>query len=254
MSLSSTDYMLWVTGAALLMLTFGAVLRRRLVHDYPVFFTYAAFQVLSTALRYGVHFLQLRHRASYADYFYTFWETQAISIVLGFAVIYEIYGGVFQRYDALRRMGGILFAAAGIVLLVVAGWTAASAPVADQPSIVTAVLLMERSVRLIQCGLLLFLFLAAFYFGLPWQNYRFGIALGFGVYASVRLAAVAVQAQVGAGVAAACSQINSAAYSFGVMIWLCYLLAPQPASQFVGVAQHNDLEKWNQALLEILDR
>jgi len=254
MSLSPADYLLWVTGAALLVLTFAAVLRRRLFYEYPVFFAYAAFQVLGTALRSGVHLLQLHHRVSYGDYFYTYWETQAISIVLSFAVIYEIYCGVFQRYDALQRVGGILFACAGIALLAAAGWLAVSAPVAGQPGIVTAVLVMERSVRVMQCGLVLFLFLAAFYFGLPWQNYRFGIALGFGVFASIELAAVAVRSQIGASVAAACSQINSAAYSFGVMIWLCYLLAPQPASQFVGVAQHNDLKKWNQALLEFLDR
>ena len=254
MSLTSTDYLLWVTGAVMLVFAFGAVLRRKLLYEYPVFFSYVAFQVLSTALRLGVHFLQLHHWASYADYFYTYWETQAIGIVLGLAVIYEIYCGVFQRYQALQRVGAVLFACGGMLLLVLAGWMALSAPVAGQPGMVTAVLLMERSVRLIQCGLVLFLFVAAFYFGLPWQNYRFGIALGFGVFASIELAAVAVRSHVGASAAAACSQINSAAYSSGVMIWVCYLLAPQPAAQYAGVVQHSDLEKWNQALVEFLDR
>jgi len=100
----------------------------------------------------------------------------------------------------------------------------------------------------------LFPFLASFYFGLPGQNPRFGIALGLGLFASIELAAVAVHWQIGESVAAVCSQINSAAYSSGVMIWLCYLLAPKPALQYAGVVQHNDLEKWNQALLEILER
>jgi len=62
----------------------------------------------------------------------------------------------------------------------------------------------------------LFLFLASFYFGLPWQDLRFGIGFGFGVFTSIELAAVAVRLHVGASVAAACSQINSAAYSSGV--------------------------------------
>jgi hypothetical protein len=48
--------------------------------------------------------------------------------------------------------------------------------------------------------------------------------------------------------------VNSAAYSCGVLIWLCYLWAPEPAPQYSGVVLHNDLEKWNQALLEILER
>jgi len=254
MSLSSTDYLLWVTGAVLLLLMFGAVLQRKLVREYPVFFAYATFQVLLTAVLFSIHLLQLQHRAGYADYFYAYWTTQAISIVLGFAVIHEIYCGVFQHYDALQRMGGILFACAGIALLALAIWTAMSAPGAGTPGIVSALLLLERSVRVMQCGLVFFLFVASSYFGLPWQNYRFGIALGFGVFASIELAAIAVRSQWGASVAAACSQINSAAYTSGVMIWVCYLLAPQPASQYAGVAQHNDLEKWNQALQEMLER
>ncbi len=253
MPLSPTDYLLWVTGPILLVLTCGAVLKRKLVYEYPVFFVYAAFHVLRTATLFTIHLLHLQHRMGYADYFYAYWMTQAVSIVLGFAVIYEIYRGVFQHYDALRRLGGILFACAGIALLVLAMWTAA-APGAETPGVVRAVLLLERSVRLMQCGLVLFLFLAAFYFGLPWQNYRFGIALGFGVFASIELAAVAVRSHMGARVAVALSQVNAAAYACGVMIWLCYLLAPQPASQYAGVVQHNDLEKWNQTLLEILER
>ena len=119
---------------------------------------------------------------------------------------------------------------------------------------VDAAELLERGVRVMQCGLVLFLFLASFYFGLPWQSPLFGIALGFGVFASIELAAVAVRSQVGAAADSVLSQINSAAYSFGVMIWLCYLLAPQPALQYAGVVQHNDLEKWNRALLKILER
>jgi len=252
MPLSLTDYLLWVTGEILLVMACAAILRRRLAYQFPVFFVYAAFHVLRTVVLFTIHLLQLQHRMSYADYFYAYWMTQAVSIVLGFAVIHEIYCGVFQHYDALRRLGGILFACAGIAVLVLAVWTA-SAPGAET-GIVGVVLLLERSVRLMQCGLVLFLFLAAFYFGLPWQNYRFGIALGFGVFASIELAAVAVHWQIGESVAAACSQINSAAYSSGVMIWLCYLLAPKPALQYAGVVQHNDLEKWNQALLEILER
>jgi hypothetical protein len=252
MPLSLTDYLLWVTAEILLVMACAAILRRRLVYQFPVFFVYAAFVVLRTLVLFTIYLLQLRHRMSSADYFYAYWMTDAVCVVLGFAVIYEIYCGVFQHYDALRRLGGILFACAGIAVLVLAVWTA-SAPGAET-GIVGVVLLLERSVRLMQCGLVLFLFLAAFYFGLPWQNYRFGIALGFGVFASIELAAVAVHWQIGESVAAVCSQINSAAYSSGVMIWLCYLLAPKPALQYEGVVQHNDLKKWNQALLEILER
>ena len=115
-------------------------------------------------------------------------------------------------------------------------------------------LLLERSVRVMQCGLLAFLFLISFHFGLSWQSHIFGIALGFGVFASIELVAIAVRAQMGLVANTAYSQVNSAAYSCGVLIWVCYLLAPKPAPQYMSMIHHNDLEKWNQALLQLLER
>ena len=249
MSLSATDYLLWVTSGILLVLTAGSLIKRSLVRELPVFSLYALFHVL----RFFALFV-VKHGMGYSEYFYSYWIAQAISIVLGFGVLYELYCKLFANYDAIQQFGGVLFAGAGIVLLMVATITALYSPGADTPGVIKELLLLERSVRVMQCGLLVFLFLLSFYFGLPWRNYVFGIAMGFGVFAAIELAAVAVRSQVGATANIGLSQINSAAYSSGVTIWVCYLLAPQPASQYAGVVQHNDLEKWNRALLEILER
>jgi len=254
MSLSLIDYLLWVIGPILLVLTCGAVLKRRLVGEFPVFFAYVAFHVLRSAVLFTVHLLHLQERMSYADYFYAYWTAETVSIVLGFTVIYEIYCKVFRNYDTLRQFGGMVFGGAAVVLLAVAVLTVASAPGADTPGVVRAVLLLERSVRVMQCGLLVFLFLLSFYFGLPWRNHVFGIALGFGLFASIELVASALRSQIGVIAATAYSQVRGAGYACGVMIWLGFLLAPQPALQYAGVVQHNDLEKWNQALREMLER
>jgi len=254
MSLSAIDYLLWAISALLIVITCGALLKRKLVHDLPVFFTYVAYHVLRTAVLFGIHLLHLQQRMNYAHYFYVYWAGETISIVLGFAVIYEIYRKVFQNYGALRQLGGTLLGGAAVVLLVAAVLTAAAAPGADGPGIVRAVFLLERSVRVMQCGLLGFLFLLAFYFGLPWRNRVFGIALGFGLFASIELAGVALRTQVGVAASAIYSQVASVAYSCCVLIWIFYLLAPEPAPQYGGVVLHHDLERWNQALSEILQR
>jgi hypothetical protein len=231
MYLSATDYLLWTVCSLLLLLACGALLKRRWVREFPVFFAYVAFHVLRSAVLFTVHVLHLQQRTSYADYFYAYWTAETISIVLGFAVIYEIYCKVFQNYEALRQFGGMVFAGAAVVLLVVAVVTAASAPGTDTPGIVRAVVLLQRSVRVMQCGLLMFLFLLLLYFGLPWRNPVFGIALGFGVFSSIELVAIALRSQMGVSTATAYSQVRSAAYSGSVMIWLGYLLAPRRAPQ-----------------------
>jgi hypothetical protein len=256
MSLSPTDYLLWGISATLLVLTCGTLLQRRLVREVPVFFTYATFHVLRSAALFTLHLLWLQQRMSYveyyADYFYTYWTTESVGIVLGFGVIYEIYKKTFKNYDGVRQLGSLALGGAAVVLLIAAVVTAATASGADAPGIVKAVVLMERSVRVMQCGLLAVLFLLVFYFGLPWQNRLFGLALGFGLYASVELVAIALRSHLGVTAATAYSQAKSAAYVAGVMIWLGYLLAPDPAPEYRGAVLHGDLERWNQAVREIL--
>jgi len=249
MNLNAADYLLWVTGEILLVLACGVILKRRLVHEFPVFFAYTVFHVLRTVVLFTV-----QQRLSYADYFYAYWSTHVVSIALGFTVIHEIYCKVFQSYDAIQQLGGIVFGCVAAVLLVVSVLAAVSAPGIDTPGVVKAIVLLERSVRVMQCGLLMFLFLLSFYFGLSWRNHIFGIALGFGVFATIELVAIAVRAQIGAIANTAYSQVNSAAYSCGVLIWVCYLLAPKPAPQYMSMIHHDELEKWNQALLQLLER
>ena len=253
MSLTATDYLLWVIGPILLALTGGVLLKRRLVCEFPVFFAYVAFHLLRTAGLFTIHLLQLRQAMSYADYFYAYWIGETVSVGLGFTVIYEIYRKAFRNYDALRQLGAIMFGGAAVVLLVAAVLTAASAPGADAPGIVRAMVLLERSVRVMQCGLLAFLFVLSSFFGLPWRHRLFGIALGFGVFATIELAALAVRSHIGGIADTALTRVNSAAYACGVLIWVCYLLAPEPAPQYAGVVSHSDLKKWNQALLEMLE-
>ena len=54
MSLLATDYLPWVTGPLLLVLTGGALLKRRLVPEFPVFFAYIVFHVFRSAVLFTV--------------------------------------------------------------------------------------------------------------------------------------------------------------------------------------------------------
>jgi len=250
MPLSATDYLLWVTGPILLMLTCWALLKHRFAYELPVFFGYAGYHILRTAALFGVN-----HRMSYNNYFYAFWAAQVISLGLGFCVIYEIYGRVFQKYDAIQRLGGPLFACAAVVLLVVAVLAAHFAPPgADSTGVVGSMFLLERSVRVMQCGLLAFLFVLSFFFGLPWQNRMFGIALGFGVYASIDLAATALYSKIGVSATSAYSQVQGIGYACGVLIWTCYLFAPEPVPEPADLMFQVSLQEWNQALLDVWKR
>ena len=86
----------------------------------------------------------------------------------------------------LRDLSVILFRWSALVILLVAGmWAVTSGHPAQDGSITNAILLAGRSVRLMQCGLVFFLLLFSEYLGISRRNLLFGIALGFGLFASV---------------------------------------------------------------------
>jgi len=217
--------------------------RRGLQRDYPYFFNYAILQV------FGDTILFIMQRQSYALYYYSYWVSAALCALVSFAVLYEIFQNAFRPYEALRDLSVILFRWSALVILLVAAMYAInSGHSAENGPITNTILLAERGVRLMQCGLVFFLLLFSEYLGISRRNPLFGIALGFGLFASVNML-VAVGLSHGAvrGVISApvLSLINSGAYNVSILIWLGYaVLAPSQSSALAAMRSKD----WNSAL------
>jgi len=61
------------------------------------------------------------YKYNYTAYFYLYWFSNAIGVLLGFKVIHEIFLDVFRPFHTLRDLGTVLFKWAGLVMLLVAG-------------------------------------------------------------------------------------------------------------------------------------
>jgi hypothetical protein len=59
------------------------------------------------------------------------------------------------------------------------------------------VLTLQRSISLLRCGMLLFLWVFAARLGISWQHHVWGIVCGLGIYAAVSLIVVAIHAITG---------------------------------------------------------
>ncbi len=221
---------------------------RKIYRQVPCFFAYVCVDVGSSAALYVIY-----HWFSFKLYFVAFWAAEAIMLSLGLLVIRELVLYVFREYEALRDLSALLFRWVAIILVLVAVLTAAAAPGSDSDRFLAGLLVIERSVRIVQVGLLIFLFLFSNYFALSWREYAFGIALGFGTYASVRLAALAVRTSMGLISAHTFSLVSSAGQTCAVLIWWAYLTFPQ-RHRSIEVLPKANLEEWNQALLELLRR
>jgi hypothetical protein len=236
-------YALWIAHPVLHSALVGVMYWRKLCRKFPVFFAYAISQILIFAVLFPIWL-----KASYYASFYVYWITAAISLTLGFQVIYEIFLDVFHPYHNLKDLGTVLFKWASLVMLLVAAVVAAASPSSDQGPLVQAVLTVQRCVRVIQCGLVLFLLLFARYLAISWKRRSFGIALGFGTFAAIELFVVALHAASHTGNTAS-YLTNMVAYNCAIFIWIGYMRygsAAKMSSSPVLVPQ-----RWDESLMDL---
>jgi hypothetical protein len=107
---------------------------------------------------------------------------------------------------------------------------------------------------MIECGLILFLFVFTACFKLTWDRATLGIGLGRGISASVHLGSWAVMANGGlAHSRYLLDFLNLATYHLCVLIWFYYFLVPQKSAATSAVSlPENNLDIWNRELERLL--
>ncbi len=244
MQLHLIDYLFWFAAPLLQAGVLVCMFRRGLHRDYPFFFNYTILQVISVPILALINIY-----LSYKVYYYAYYVNVGLSVLLSFAVLQEIFQDAFRPYEALRDLGVILFRwSALVVLLVGVMWAISAAHKPDYDRVQDVILLADRGLRLMQCGLVFFLLLFSEYLGIPHRSLLFGISLGFGFFAAVDMLVVTGASHHSVFRHATLSQINSAAYLIAVMIWFGYTLAAAPSRSTVAEAVLLRSKNWNSAL------
>jgi len=100
----------------------------------------------------------------------------------------------------------------------------------------------------------MFLFLASSAFGLHWRQNLFGIALGLGMVAAVELITISFVGHVRPGVVPIFSLVRVLSFGTTLLIWLGYLLVPERATSSGELPKKAQLEQWNRAVTELINR
>ena len=235
-------YALWLVQPVLQTAIAVIMFRRGQHRTFKYFFAYIVALVATFAVIFPAYWY------STTAYFYLSWFATAISVALGFKVIHEAFLDVFKPFHTLRDLGTVLFKWAGLVMLLVAGVVSVSTRSSDTAPWVEAIMTAQRCVRIIQVGMVLFLLFFARYLGVTRRQHSFGIALGFGAFASVELALIASWAGYRLS-DVSMSLVNMGAYNCTLLIWLAYTLmknAPREATATLLRPQ-----RWEQSLTDI---
>jgi hypothetical protein len=252
MTLKSFTEFLSVVGVVLQGALAIVLLGRKAWKRYPLFTAYALYSFIGGMMLYFVQ----RHRMIYL---YSYWIEETIAMGLGFAVVYEVFKSLFSTHQALLKFAGLIFRWTAVALLclgvvVILVQLPGAANVSKAAWFSKAAFVLEEATRVVEVGLLMFLFGACAAFGLHWKQAEFGIALGLGLYVAVQLATITLRSQFGLQAWPLMDAVSILAFDTSLLVWLGYLLAPERVTSTGEVPKRAQLEQWNQAVMELISR
>ncbi len=245
------DY-LWVAPAVFQTGIVVLMVKRKLHKEFPLFLAYNVECILGVAVLLAMYLSpQVSGRAWGAAYF----VDTGLNAVLRFAVIYEIFSKVFFGHSVLTRLGKPIFRGSLLLLLALAIVIAIFTKGHESDFGMYALHLLEQTVSILQVGLLMVLFSISAYIGLSWRNHVFGMALGLGIFACVKLGTAAFQAYRVSSGSIHVNLIVLGSFHAVVLLWLYYIYAGErsPAKSVMAIPAHN-LDLWNEELQRLLQQ
>lgn len=242
-------YYLFLAPHALQGVLVFVMVRRALVRKFPAFFVYTCAEVLLLPFLFLV---QQTYGTSSAPYFRCFAAGMGASTVLRFGIIYEVFTGVFGLYPALQMLAKAAFRWIAVFLLLASAVLAFVAQGNGGERAMVVLDVMDRTVSIMQCGLVVALFVFSSYLAISWRNHFFGIALGLGIFASVELATAALRTEFALSGNHLLDLFTMGTYHICVLLWIYYLVVPERIESRVSALPEHDLETWNQELQRLL--
>ncbi len=243
MHVSLTSWVFAISSFCLQLGILAVMLKRGLRRNFPFFFKYTVyciFQFLATMAAL---------RLPYQYFFYVYYGLAVINLLFGFVLMYEVFVNILKPYSAVIDLGKMLFCWAGIFLLLV-GVLTAFVTGGSQPDKVSAVLLiLQRSIQLMQCGLLLLLLLFEARFGLSWRSHSMSIGLGLGTFSAIALILCYVQSHLPPGQAHLVPLMSSISSVAITAFWGVSLFLPEPQRKSVSDSPARLIfQRWNESL------
>ena len=238
----------WGLGTLVQLAIAIVMLRRKLFRTFPVFFAYIVFHFAESIMGQVVY---LAWRSAYYRFY---WGCEAVDAIFTLAVIQEIFRVMFTPYDALRKWGTAAFRWLTLTLCVFAMFTAVLSPSGESDRNFAAILVLDRSVQVVQLGLVFFLFAFCRLFGMTWRHYVFGIAAGLAFITSVGTAVIALRTHMGAAGNTLFAYAAPIGFVLGNVLWSYYFASEKSVVPLNIVPRTDQLIAWNQALSRVGQR
>jgi len=234
--------------AVLLALVATRMSRTGLYRQYPAFFVYAVWDVV----RFLASFI-FDTFGAYHAFFYFYYVGRVIGCIFFFLIAENLYRRFFAPFEGLQKLGRLLFRWTAFVMVAITA-VAVFTSTSRLETPWAALNNMDQAVTTVVAGVTFFLFVFAAYFGVEWDHYSLGIAVGIALSTSVAMTDRWVLSIFGSSAGPITSSIHTAGSACAVVVWARYMLTrPRLVSPPLRSPAHN-LDKWNATLQELLAR
>lgn len=213
--------------------------------EFPVFFWYNAMAIVTAFVLLAAHLAN----ASTTQYFYLYWGLNSVAMLFEIGVMYEIFVKALKPYSGLIDLGKMLFRWAGAFLVVAATITSFAGHNGLLDKCLAATNQFERSLRLVQCGLLLLFFLFERRLGLSWRSPVISIGLGLGLCASLSLSSSFIHVRMPQW-STGLDYLDYVQYLVVVSFWAVSMYLREPDRKTVHEAPSKLIfQRWNDVLV-----
>lgn len=211
------DILLPVIGSGLLLALAVSIVRHRLQREYPFFFTYVAFSLLTSISIFAIIFWVSGNGKSYSS---VYWATEAVNAVLALLALHEAFRDVFYAFYSFWSFR-LIFPGFVALISFFSVRHAILKPPAQASSTTTAVIVGAGiTVNWVQAGLFLLFMLLVVGLHVRWRRYPYDIALGFAVSTAGEWVAFALRSEIGTKYIHVMRYAPPVAYILATLIWL----------------------------------
>lgn len=246
------EIVFWTTGPVLHLFCVYLLYRRKLLQQFRFFASFLVFQALKSVVLFACY-----HYSSQGSWIYyaSYWVGTAMADMFKIAVLYEIFCAAFKPFLGLQDLAKVVFKWAAASILVVGLLVFVSNPSTQQSLklywLFVGVNSFERIVRVMECALLIFLFMGSQHLGVSKKNRVFGFALGFGIDAFFQLLVFSALATAHISKMPSLAQLLPMVYYASLLIWVSYLVQPERQPQAAHIPLNSPLLRWNEVALAL---
>jgi hypothetical protein len=248
-ALNIQSLLIWASCPVIQLFCVYLLYRRKVLSQFKFLASFLVLQTINDVVR----FLVFRGFGLFSwEYYSVYWVGTALSDMAMIPVLYEVFCAAFKPFAGLQDLAKVIFKwAAGCILFIgfiVLVTTPEATPVKNH-WLYLYVSSFERIVRVMECALLMFLFLGAQHLGISKRNRVFGFVLGIGTQAFLQLLVYSTLASSHVSKIPVLAPLIPRIYFLSLLIWLGYLIQPEPARESLHIPITSPLLRWNEVAL-----